>query len=127
MNKKTIFRIQMFILPLCLTLLSSCSNIGLLSNKSKYLPTEIESFGDFFQVFLILQLSILLIGLLVGIFLGNGASNIVTLLHLIWIVSYRDYGFLIVLGLFVFLQIIFMTVSAFIFPMILVFFRRNKN
>ena len=120
MSKKTLIRIQIFIIPLCLMLLSSCSRFGFLGNKSKYTPIEIESFGDFFSLYLILQLSILFIGVLIAIPLGKDASNISTLLHFIWIVSYRDYGFFIVLGLFCFTQIVLMITI----PIILVFWAR---
>lgn len=94
--------------------LSSCSSIGLLSENSSLFPQEINDFSDFIGVWFYLQISIILVGLLVGIFLGETASNISTLLHFIWIVSYRDYGFWTVFGLMIFLQVILMLAVPFL-------------
>jgi hypothetical protein len=102
--------------------LSSCSSIGLLSDDSSLFPKEIDSFSDFLSVWFFLQLSILLVGLLLGFFLGQAGSNLSTLLHFIWLISYRDYGFWTVLGLMIFLQIVLMLVV----PLVLSAFR-NRN
>lgn len=110
-----------FILTFCTTILSSCSEVGLMSNKNKYLPHDIDGFGEFFQVFLVLQLSMLLVALLLSIFFGEGGGFISGILHFIWIVSFRDYGFFIVLTLFALLQIVLM----FLLPIIIGIFGRK--
>jgi hypothetical protein len=110
-----------FILTFCTTILTSCSEVGLMSNKNKYLPHDIDGFGEFFQVFIVLQLSMLLVGLLLSIFFGNGGGYFSGVLHFIWIVSYRDYGFFTVLALFAFLQLVLM----FLLPIIIGLFGRK--
>lgn len=81
-------------------LLTSCSEIGLLSEKNSWLVQDINSVGDFIKVYLVLQLSIFLVSLLIGFFLGRLGDIISLVIHFIWIVSARDYGFFKVLLLF---------------------------
>lgn len=115
---------RLLILPAIFLLMafSSCSSIGLLSENSKLFPEEINDFSDFLSVWFYLQISILLVGLLLGFFLGQAGSNISTLLHLIWIITYRDYGFWTVLGLMIFLQIVLMLVV----PLVLSIFKGRR-
>ena len=89
----------LFIL-LSVLLFNSCSNIGLLDNKNSWLVQDITSVVDFFKVYLVLQLSIFLVSLLLGFFLGGLGDIISLVIHFIWIVSQRDYGFFNVLLLF---------------------------
>lgn len=93
-------------------LLTSCKSVGLLSNKNSWLPDGIEGVADFFKVYFVLQLSILLIGILLGFFLGRAGYIVSLVLHFIWIVSYRDYGFFIVLLLFGLFSIISFLISS---------------
>jgi hypothetical protein len=102
--------------------LQSCSSIGLLSDDSSLFPREINDFSDFIGVWFYLQISILLVGLLLGLFLGETGSNISTILHFIWIISYRDYGFWTVFGLMVFLQVVLMVTI----PFLIGIFRRKE-
>jgi hypothetical protein len=90
----------LFCLLLTTLLLTSCKSIGLLSDKNSWLPDDIESFGDFFGIYFVLQISILLTSILLGLILGKGGYIVSLVLHFIWIVSYRDYGFFMVLLLF---------------------------
>lgn len=83
-----------------LLMLTSCSSVGLLSEKNSWLPHEIDGVGDFFGVYVVLQISILLISLLLSIIFGRAGYIISLISHFIWIVSYRDYGFWSVLLLF---------------------------
>ena len=86
--------------------LSSCSNVGLLSERNRWIVDDISGIGDFFKVYFVLQLSIILIGLLLGTVLGKLGYIISLGVHFIWIVAYRDYGFLNVLLLFTFFSIV---------------------
>jgi len=79
-------------------LLQSCSEVGLL--KDSLMPQEIHHVTGFFVTYVILQLSILFVGLLLSIFLGSFGHTISIVAHFIWVVLYRDYGFLNVLLLF---------------------------
>lgn len=89
------------LLSLSLMLTNSCSsNIGLMSEKNSWLVREMDGPGDFLQVYIVLQLSILLIAIVLGFFLGKAGQIISLVMHFIWIVSFRDYGFLTVLLLF---------------------------
>jgi hypothetical protein len=108
------------VLVVATMLLSSCNSIGLLSEKNSWLLDDIDSFGDFIKVYFVLQLSIILIGVFLGFFLGKGGYIVALILHFIWIVSYRDYGFFIVLLLFGLFSIISFLIST------LNIFRRNK-
>ncbi|MDO4764043.1 MAG: hypothetical protein Q4A00_06630 [Flavobacteriaceae bacterium] len=83
-----------------LLLVSSCSSIGLLDERNSWILEDIDSIGDFIQVYIVLQVSIFLISFLLSFILGDLANVISVLIHFIWIVSYRDYGFFIVLLLF---------------------------
>lgn len=97
-------------------LFTSCNSIGLLSEKNSWLPDDIEGVGDFFKVYFVLQLSILLIGILLGFFLGRAGYVVSLILHFIWIVSYREYGFFVVLllfGLFSIVSVLISTLSIF--------------
>jgi len=104
-------RLLLFFLITSLVL-TGCSEIGLLSNKNSWLPADIYSTGDFFKVYIVLQISIILISLILGIFLGNLGYIISLALHFIWIVSARDYGFLNVLLLFGMFTIISFLLNA---------------
>lgn len=97
-----------------LLILSSCSEIGLLDQDT--MPIEIYGVGDFLKTYFILQISILIIGLLISIFFGEIGSIISLVLHFIWVVGYRDYGFWTVLLLF----FLFSIVTYFIRPLILI-------
>jgi len=85
---------------LVLIIFSGCKSIGLLSEDNAWLPKEIESIGTFFKIYIILQISIIIIGLVFGLILGNAGYIISLIIHFIWIVTYRDYGFWKVLFLF---------------------------
>jgi hypothetical protein len=89
-----------------LVLLSSCSEVGLLSEKNSWILDEINSVSDFFKVYFILQLSLLIYGTLLSLLLGDLGYLIILILHFIWIVYARDYGFFTVLLLFGLLTII---------------------
>lgn len=103
MNK----RIQVIVgFVLALLSLTSCSRIGLLSDDNSWLPFEINTVGEFFMVYIVLQISIFLISLLLGLLFGKVGYAISLLLHLIWIVVFRDYGFFKVLLLFVLFSIL---------------------
>ncbi len=92
----------MSISAICIiTLVTSCAKVGLMSNKSSTIPIDINSVAEFFKVFLRLQISMILIAVILGLGLDKLGAVVSTLLHLIWIVTYRDYGFFIVLLLFV--------------------------
>ncbi len=121
--KKEIKRLVLMttLLALITTLLTSCSNIGLMSNNNKYLPTDIDGFGDFMQVFFVLQISMLIVALVLGFFIGGAGGYVSGALHFIWIVSNRDYGFMTVLALFFFLQLVLML----IIPAILALFGKK--
>lgn len=104
-NRPTQYQPQRLTMPALLTLFflltTSCStNIGLMSEKNSWLVHEMDGLGDFLQVYFVLQLSILLIALILGIFLGKAGQIISLVMHFIWIISYRDYGFITVLLLF---------------------------
>lgn len=81
-------------------LITSCSEVGLLSDKNSWIVNNISSVGDFFKVYIILQISIIITGLILGIFLGKLGYIISLVIHFIWIISARDYGFLNVILLF---------------------------
>ena len=102
-------------LVLCLflsILLTGCSNIGLLNEGNSWLPVDILSFTDFLKVYVTLQISIFIISFIVSLFLGNMGYLLVLLLHFLWIVNYRDYGFLKVLLLFSFFTVVTMVFRA---------------
>lgn len=90
---------------LCLSLmilLTSCSTgVGLLSEKNSWLPYEIKGTMDFLKVFLIVQVSIIIAGAILGIFLSKLGQLLSVLAHFVWIVLFRDYGFFTVFFLFI--------------------------
>ncbi len=98
MHKKN--QIYITTIALILLTLTSCNSIGFLSEKNSWLPREIESLGDFLGVYFVLQISIFLVSLLLAMAFGDGSNLISLLLHFIWIISYRDYGFFTILFLF---------------------------
>jgi hypothetical protein len=85
---------------LAMLFLTSCSSVGLMSEKNSWLPYEIEGVGDFFSVYIVLQVSLLIVSMLLSFISGQIGYIITLVLHFIWIVTYRDYGFFIVLLLF---------------------------
>jgi len=87
-------------------LLSSCSEVGLLSEKNSWILDEINSVSDFFKVYLVIQLSMLILGLLLSTILDDLGKLISLVAHFIWIVYARDYGFFTVMLLFGLLSII---------------------
>ena len=94
----TNYKIVFFLAPILL--LTSCSEIGLLSEKNSWIVNNIDSVGDFLKVYFVLQISIILVSLILGILLGRLGYIISLVIHFIWIVSARDYGFFKVLLLF---------------------------
>lgn len=107
---KPILKNRILIIILVSFLLTSCSNIGLLDDG---IPHTINSIGQFLKLYLVLQISILIVGLLWGLFLGKLGYIISLLLHFIWIVSQRDYGFFKVLLLFGLFSIISFVIARF--------------
>jgi lipoprotein len=93
-------------------LLQSCSSIGLMDKGT---PMQINDFGDFFSMYIVLQISILLIAIILSLFLGDIGYIISLLLHFIWIISYRDYGFFTVLMLFGLATIVSLGIKMLIF------------
>ena len=59
-------------------LLQSCSSIGLMDKGT---PMQINDFGDFFSMYIVLQISILLIAIILSLFLGDIGYIISLLLH----------------------------------------------
>ena len=101
------------LLLFCLSfLLQSCSSIGLMDKGA---PRQINDFGDFFSVYIILQVSILLIAIILSLFLGDIGYIISLLLHFLWVISYRDYGFFSVLILFGLTTIVSIGIKTLIF------------
>jgi hypothetical protein len=105
------------LLPICCVLfailfLTSCNSVGLMSEKNSWLPHEIEGIGDFFSAYITIQLSILIVSILLSFILGQGAYIVVLILHFIWIVTYRDYGFFIVLLLFGLFSVISFVINS---------------
>lgn len=93
-------------------LFTSCSSFGLLDEKNSWILEDIDSIGDFFQVYLVFQLSIIIAGVILGLIVGRAGYLISVIIHFIWIVVYRDYGFFTVLllfGLLTLLRFIFST------------------
>src|SRR5690554_1722226 len=89
--------------------LISCNDpneLGLLSDRNTWLAKNINSFSDFFKTFLVLQLSIFITSMIISIFLKKIGYYVSMLIHFIWIVWFRDYGFMNVCILFT-LPIIF--------------------
>ncbi|GGZ92181.1 hypothetical protein [Algibacter mikhailovii] len=92
------YKIVFFLAPILF--LTSCSEIGLLSEKNSWIVNNIDSVGVFLKVYFVLQISIIIVSLILGIFLGRLGYLISLVIHFIWIVSARDYGFFKVLLLF---------------------------
>ncbi|UMB52619.1 hypothetical protein MKD41_09745 [Lutibacter sp. A64] len=97
--------IKLFKLPktlaiIPLLLLTSCSEVGLLSEKNSWIVNDISSIEDFFKVYVVLQVSIIIVGVILSLLLSKLGSIISLIIHFIWIVYERDYGFLNVLLLF---------------------------
>ena len=101
------------LLLFCLSfLLQSCSSIGFMGKGT---PKQINDFGDFFSMYIILQISILFIAIILSLFLGDIGYIISLLLHFIWVISYRDYGFFTVLMLFGLATIVSLGIKMLIF------------
>ena len=94
--------------------LAGCSEIGFVNQKS--MVSEINGVGDFFRVYLTLQFSIFIISLLLSIFISRLGYVVTLILHFVWVVSYRDYGFLMV-----FLLFSLFTIGLFLFKFFIVF------
>ena len=105
--------VKLSIVFFVLLTLSSCSSVGLLSEKNSWLPHDITSFGDFFGIYFTLQISIIIVSLILGFFFGKGGNTIALIAHFIWIVSYRDYGFWLVLLLFGLFSIVTFIINIF--------------
>lgn len=82
---------------------TSCSKVGLLNKKNSLVLESINSIGDFFKVYIVLQVSMLLFAMFMSVLVGKAAYKISLVLHFIWIVFARDYGFFNVLFLFLLL------------------------
>ncbi len=107
---KSILKNRILIVILVSLLLTSCSSVGLLDDN---IPYTINSVGQFLKLYLVLQISILIVGLLLSLFLGKLGYIISLLLHFIWIVSQRDYGFFKVFLLFGLFSIISFVISKY--------------
>ena len=100
---KSNFKTKLFLFTLIIFLsvfFSSCSSVGLLDERNSWMVTNINSIGAFLKVYIALQISILLMSLATSLFLGRLGYFVVVFFHFIWIVTYRDYGFFMVLLLF---------------------------
>jgi hypothetical protein len=89
MKKSILFYLLIQILFLC-----SCTEVGLLSEKNSWILEEINTVSDFFKVYFMLQLSILIFGVFLSLIIGDLGYFIILIAHFIWIVSARDYGYL---------------------------------
>lgn len=90
--------------------LTSCDSIGLLSEKNSWIVNDINGFGDFIKVYVALQISIIIVAIIIGLFLGKAGYYISLIIHFIWIISSRDYGFfnvLLLFGLFTILSFLY--------------------
>ena len=81
-------------------LLVGCSSDSKVMFLMKGIPESIDTVGDFLLTWFLLQISILLLALLLGVFLGELGFTISSIVHFIWIIMYRDYGFIKVTLLF---------------------------
>lgn len=99
-------KLRTLLLPALAVVITGCSNVGLLSDRNRRVLDEISDVGDFFKVYFILQLSIIFVGLLLMFIFGRAGYYISLIAHFIWIISFRDYGFFIVLLLFSFFSIV---------------------
>jgi hypothetical protein len=91
---------KIFIFLFLILLFTSCKDVGLLSEKNSWVLDNIETIGDFFTVYLILQVSIIIVGVLLSFLLGKLGFVISLIAHFIWIVLARDYGYLNLILLF---------------------------
>ena len=106
---KTLMKFRnVFLLIASMFLLTSCSSMILLGDDTLQ---SIESIGDFFKVYLMLQLSILICSLILSFFLGDLGGIISLIAHFIWVVSERDYGLFMVLLLFGFSSIVMILIK----------------
>ncbi|MFM2268050.1 MAG: hypothetical protein RL757_1491 [Bacteroidota bacterium] len=111
LKKEILFSLCCILLILCLS--TGCGEVGFMSEKNSWLPREIESLEDFFHIYLALQLSIFFISILLSFVLSKLGYFVSLIIHFIWIVSYRDYGFFSVLMLFSILSIILILIANF--------------
>ncbi len=79
-------------------LLTSCSGVGLITDD--IMPQKIHHVTGFFVIYIILQISVLASAFLLAIMFDEVGLDISKILHFIWIVWYRDYGFWNVLFLY---------------------------
>ena len=94
---KTLMKFRnVLLLITSMLLLTSCSSIMLVGDDTLQ---SIESIGDFFKVYFILQLSIYICSLIFT-FIPLGGRTTSIIIHFIWVVSERDYGFFKVMLLF---------------------------
>lgn len=106
MLKGKSFLLSIMLMLLTSFLLTGCSKIGLLNDHNSWLPDDITSFSAFLKVYVTLQISIFILSFIAALFLGNIGYLLVLILHFLWMINYRDYGFLKVLLLFSFFTII---------------------
>lgn len=88
---------NVFLILFSLVLFTSCSSVMLVGDST---AKSIDSVGDFLGVYIMLQLSIFIMGVLLSFFLGGFGYVVSVIAHFIWVVSERDYGFFTVLLLF---------------------------
>ena len=94
---KTLMKFRnVLLLITSMLLLTSCSSIMIVGDDTLQ---SIESIGDFFKVYFILQLSIYICSLIFT-FIPLGGRTTSIIIHFIWVVSERDYGFFKVMLLF---------------------------
>lgn len=91
---------SIMLLSLFSLIVISCDSVGLLSEKNSWIVDDINNFGDFIKVYIVLQISIIIVAIIFGFLLGKAGYYISLIIHFIWIVSSREYGFLIVILLF---------------------------
>jgi len=95
-----------------------------MAEHNSWLPKNIESFGDFLGVYFAIQISVIIVSIIFSLIIGRAGYFVSLILHYIWIITYRDYGFFIVLLLFGLFSIIsHLIITLFIS----VFFNRNSN
>ena len=94
-----------FVAGVVLFFFSGCSSVLFMTDDNSWLPLEIDSMSDFFGVCFVLFVSFNVLtkifGLalrpetgLLGLVLGpNFGFTVALLLHIYWIVWFRDYGF----------------------------------
>lgn len=110
-NEKLLFT---FSISIVLIGCGEATDIGLLSEKNSWLLSDIENVGDFFKVFVTLQLSILITTLILSIFLKRLSYFATIIIHFGWIIWFRDYGVVYVFLIFILpfvLSVIYLKVS----------------